>query len=308
MSSVWDSNVLDNARRMRVETNFTWDQVAEVINTQYDLDTNGNALRKAIARREETFTLLDSLPEPTPKRFPEVLHIPFDNVLLIGDLHIDYYDRTFLREALTKAEQCKCKGIILGGDTFNGGEVSSHAKNEPYVTPLKDEMDMAGKVLSVLGNLPFVEWIAICNGNHDERYSKKLNAYATLESLVYGALAGASIKAKLYISDRDYLYYGDDWGIGHLSSWCKEGGKLALEQARKHNKRVFAVWHDHIQGVQCDENHMGVSVGSMLCEDSQYYKERRLSRFNAFVNGYMINHFGRPLLFNKRGIHPVCGV
>ncbi len=292
---------------MKLETNLTWGQIAEVISIDFEISVSGDAIRKAIARREDVFNLLDTLPEPTPKRFAEVLTLPDENALLIGDLHIDYYDREFLKTALHKAEEYNCKGIILGGDTLNGAELSTHPKNES-VTSFQDEMRMTGKVLSVLGNLPWCKWIGIISGNHDERYQKKLNAYASMESLIYGALAGESIKAKLYITDRDYAYYGNDWGVGHLSQWHKEGGKLALDQAKRHNKRVFAVWHDHIQGIQTDNYHVGISAGSMLLETSQFYKERRLTKFAPFQNGFLIRADNRPILFNKQGVHTMCGV
>lgn len=306
----WPNNVLFAAKKV-YQTVGNWQSVAEIIAEDFNINTDdfvdfAGALRKAVNRQNEIALLLDTLPDPTPKRFAEVMELPNENALLIGDLHIDYYDRDFLKQALQTAERYNCTGIIIGGDFFNGGELSTHPKNE-QVTAFQDEMRMAGKVLSVLGNLPWCKWIGIVSGNHDERYSKKLNAYATMESLVYGALAGTSITAKLYITDRDYAYYGADWGIGHLSQWHKEGGKLALDQAKRHNKKVFAVWHDHIQGVCGDSERLGISVGSMLLEDSQFYKERRLSKFAPFQNGFLIRAENRPILFNKQGIHTMCG-
>lgn len=304
---IWNNSILQVARRLKYQNGLSWDEVAEAIKTDFDLDEaiSGNAIRKAVARRDETSLLLDSLPDPTPRQFPEVLMLPPDNALFIGDLHVDYYDREFLKTALRTAEQYQCKGIVIGGDLFNGAEFAVHPKDEPNPTPFKTEMEMVGKILSVLGNLPWCEWIGITNGNHDRRYTKKLNAYVSLESLVYGALAGQQIKAKLHITNFDYAYYRD-WGVGHLSNWSKDGGKLALDQARRHNKRIFAVWHDHIQGIQSDHERVGISVGSMIIENSQYYKERHLTKFSNFVNGFLISVNGTPILYNKKGVHPMC--
>lgn len=303
--NVWPADILNFAKRVKSEHNLSWDQVADIVNEDFDTDTTGNALRKAIARRSEVGLLLDALPDPAPRQFPSVLTVPGVNVLVVGDLHISHYDKAFLRTALQTAEQYDCRGIIIPGDFFNMEEYSTHPKDEP-ILPFKQELEMAGKVLRVLGNLPWVEYIAFTQGNHDARIFKKLNTYFGLESLIHAAIGEEKVKAKIYATDRDYLYHGDSWGFGHLSGYNKIGGLLALEQARKHG-RHFAVGHDHRQGIVSDQNFIGISIGSCLVEDSQFYKERRLHRFDPFTNGFLIVAENRPYLYNKQGLHPMCG-
>lgn len=302
---MWTSEILDTAQYVYQTTN-SWKLTAEIVAEDFNLDHTGfvdfpGALRKAVQRN----LMINQLPEPTKPQFEPVLEIPFDNALMVGDLHVDYYDRDFFAEALLRAEECNCSGIIIGGDFFNGAELSAHPKNE-YVSPYADELRMAGQIIKVIGNLPWVKWIAFTLGNHDSRFTTKLNAYVSLKSLIYGALAGEQVTAQILTTDRDYAFYGN-WGVGHLSSWNKDGGKLAYEQAKRHNKKIFAVWHDHIQGIFADHAHTGISVGSMLLEKSQFYKERRINKFAEFLNGYLINKNGRPLLFNKSGLHQMCG-
>lgn len=302
---VWRNDVLHAARKIK-ESGMTWEETAEVISEDYQISVSGNALRKAIARRDEISLLIDTLPPPTPKQFPGILTLPEDNVLVVGDLHLGHYDRDFLKVALRTAEQYQCRGIVIPGDFFDGSEYSTHVKDDPNPVAFKTELEIAGKVLRVLGNLPWVEYIAFTQGNHDARIFKKLNSYLGMETLIHAAIGEEKIKAKILCTDRDYLYHGTQWAFGHLSSYSKVPGALAFEQAKKH-KRNFAVGHDHLQGLVGDENYVGISIGSCLVEDSQFYKERRLHRFGAFVNGFLIVAENRPYLYNKQGLHPMCG-
>lgn len=307
--SSWNNDILFFAKKLKNETNLGWNQIAEIVEIDFSVDTSEfvdfpGALRKAVQRRDDTALLIDTLPEPTPKQFPSILTLPESNVLVIGDLHISYYDRDFLKVALHTAERYNCTGIIFPGDFFNMEEYSTHPKDEPVV-PFRTELEMAGKVLRVLGNLPWVEYLAFTQGNHDARIFKKLNTYLGMENLIHAAIGENKVKAKIYCTDRDYLFHGKKWAFGHLSSYHKIGGMLAYEQSKKFN-RYFGVFHDHRQGIVSDQTHLGISVGSLLIEDSQFYKERRLSKFDAFTNGFLIVANDVPYLYSKQGLHPMC--
>jgi hypothetical protein len=309
---LWDTDMLRMARRLKTENdNLSWNDVAEILEVDYSVNTTGNAVRKAVERfesRAETRQEQEykyTLPEPTGRRFDTVVTLPNSTFCAMGDIHGDLYSRDLLLRAVDEMEYHGVSTLIIGGDLFNADELSTHPHNEKF-TPFHKEMETVGSILAYLGNLPFLDTIVITSGNHDERITRKLNSYLSYQMVIHAALNGKRVTADIIATDLDYCYVNQSWVIGHLSNYSKVGGKIALDLARKHNRHA-GVFHDHQQGIMADHRFIGVSIGAMLQKDAFFYKERRLNSYSDFQNGFLIVDDGMPILYNSEGTAPISG-
>lgn len=302
----WPINVLEYVINLRDnDRGFSWAEITEALEDDHNILTTPDAIRKAVARYQDRKVSEYELPDPTPRRFEKVLTLPVTNFCAIGDVHGDMYNRDLLLRAVDRMQYHDVSTLVIGGDLFNADSLSTHPHNEK-ITPFHQEMETVGKILAYLGNLPFLDTIVITSGNHCERITRKLNSYLSFQMVIHAALNGKKVSADIIATDLDYCYVNNSWVVGHLSSYNKAGGKLALDLARKHSRHA-AVFHDHIQGLQCDNRYIGVSVGAMLQKDAFFYKERRLNMFSDFQNGFLIVDNDLPVLYNEWGTAPISG-
>ena len=248
---------------------------------------------------------LGALPAPAPRRFPKPINIEDSNALIVTDLHAPYYNRGLLAVALDVAAAWGINRAAFLGDTFNMDAISKHPKTGYEEQPDVD-MQIGGMALGYASHK--MDELIIMNGNHDERVTKSLNARYPLRMLIKGALSNRRPDCRILVTDRDWVYLGDDWQIGHLSSYSKYPGKKAAQIAMVKDRNV-AVGHDHMQGFMAtpDGRRLGISVGSMLWANRFWYKDMRLNDYPDWSNGFLIVRDGIPYLFNERGSSALNG-
>lgn len=273
-----------------------------------------SALRRYAARinteRERSYRQI-SVPSK-PRAFDKPLRIVEDTVSVVSDLHAPYHSPEMINRMLTISQGFNSKHLVIAGDLFNFDSVSNWGN--PAGETFKDELKSAGDLLMQMSD--YFESITICNGNHDERLARKLDANVSTEDLVLMALGRHIPNCVIQTTDYDYLFAeiaGRPWAFGHLSGYNRRPGEVAKQLANKYQCNV-AVGHDHIQGYTSTEDGrwLCMSMGSMLDIDNEgmsslWYKERRFNNYAPFVNGFLVVSQGVPYLFNKNGSSSLNG-
>ena len=254
-------------------------------------------LRSAIRKYKKV-----SLPNPEPIIARPVLLAPQVNTLVIADLHTPYQNTKLLQTAIELAKSARVIHVDIAGDLHNFNALSPLSKGEPTTT-VDVDIRHSRQILTVLAD-NFAE-IRIVSGNHDEYFIKKKGG--TFQDLIYNEVLQGKLSTQVIATNYDYLLRGDDWVIGHLSSYDEEAGKLAAKIADRMNRNVL-VGHDHLWGaVRSEKGFIGASIGAMLTPDRFWYKARRLNTFADFALGFAMIVDNELYMFSETGNGPLNG-
>lgn len=254
----------------------------------------GNELR--IALRTYKKSMAYQIPEPEPKLFMPELIAPLENTLVIADIHAPYQNKALLDTAIRLALAADVKHVDIAGDLHDFNSLSSMNKGEP-TTAYTVDITASKQILTTLA-YHFAE-IRVTSGNHDEYWVKKKGG--TFKDLIYTEVLQGTLSSQIFATDYDYLLRGDDWLIGHLSSYDEEPGALAAKLSDKYNRNVL-VGHDHVRGHKRGVGgKLGVSIGAMLTPNRFWYKARRLNTFAHFQLGFALIVNNELYLFSDVG-------
>ncbi len=242
------------------------------------------------------------LPEPEPRLIPPPLSLPYEDALVIGDLHAPYQNSTLLQKAIEVAKSAGIKHVDIAGDLHDFNSLSPLNKNEP-TTPTETDIRHSRQILTVLANN--FELVRVAPGNHDEYWMKKKGG--TFQDLIYNEVLLGQLSNQIVATNYDYLLRGDEWLIGHLSSYDEEAGKLAAKIADLMDRNTL-VGHDHLFGYKVSQKgYIGASIGAMLTPDRFWYKARRLNTFPPFGLGFALLIKNKLYMFNEAGNGPLNG-
>lgn len=237
-----------------------------------------------------------SLPAPVPRLLSNVIQTRNTNALVIADLHAPYQNSELLQIAIDLALVAGIREVDIAGDIHDFNSLSPLSKGEP-TTATETDIQHSRQVLTVLTH--HFERVHVVSGNHDEYWIKKRGG--TFEDLIYNEVLQGKYRDQVYASDYDYMLRGEQWVIGHLSSYDDEAGKLAAKIADLMDRNVL-VGHDHLFGYKISEKgYIGASVGAMLTPDRFWYKQRRLNTFPPFMLGFSLILEDKLYMFNDRG-------
>lgn len=239
------------------------------------------------------------IPENAEIQTEVPITIRADNALVLGDLHIPYHNRLMLQRAIYVCRNFypEVKTVIFGGDTFNFGSLSDHIHNGP-----EDHSDpsirVAGGVMRAV--MEYFDQAFICNGNHDERVSKRLNETFRLDLLISAAFGRNWPNCEVKTTNLDYLYLGDQWMIVHPSKYSGLGGKTPSEMAELYQRNVVSL-HNHIIGISQSKTgrFIGVDSGHLTDPEFHYYMKRRATTFTRWNSGFTIISRGYATLFTE---------
>jgi predicted phosphodiesterase len=271
---------------MHAKPTYTWSWLQDVLADEFPNErtfTSSQALRSWYRRN----SVKVSAPLAMPKQFEEVYTLPSARTLVLADLHCPYHDKAYLEAVVAQAED-RLEGIeqiVIAGDLFDFDNLSQYPKDH-HSARLDTELELAGSVLIYL-----TQYAPVCimMGNHDNRLAKKLDAALSYQRIISAALNGKEPLEEIKVTNRDYIYLGDYFVIGHLSQYSTTPGKIAAQIAKKY-KRHALVGHDHLCGafVEKNENFVGASIGCIADTSSFWYAERRLTTMPMMQQGYAL--------------------
>jgi hypothetical protein len=250
-------------------------------------------------------TLLPSdiqLPDDPGVSNEQPLTITNGNVLVLSDLHAPHVSMPMLRRAIyvTKRYFPHIQDVAVIGDSWDFACVSQYSKNGPN-EDLDEALEAGARIYRAIGN--HFERIWVCNGNHDERIAKRIDARFTLQRLFNSAFGQAWPKAAMQITDLDFLYVDGErpWVLGHPSSYSGQGGKTPADLADLEGCNV-ATGHNHLVGWSQSKSgkYLGIDIGHMTNADQHYYAARRLSKHTKWNAGFLILDCGHPYDFTER--------
>lgn len=275
---------------------YSWSIIAKSIdeyhNTSYynRLNGSGEALRSAYRRFkrrkiDKIKSVADeiSLPVSLPMMFEQPLTLDNKPTLLIADLHCPYHHEQFIKDAVIRAT---IEQIIIGGDLLDLDALSKYSKSH-HIARLETELEITGKMLLYLAQFAPVY---ITQGNHDNRFFDKLDSQLSFQRLISAALNGRQPINPIITTDRDYVFVGDHFVVGHTDRFSSTAGKVAYGIAQKYQRHALT-GHDHICNVYMGDStakYIGASIGCMADSTKFWYSERRLNSLPFMKRGYAI--------------------
>lgn len=290
-SGMLDNKLLDVILEQKEKTRATYAQLAQ---QHLGDSTLGESLRLTL--RGYRRIREGVIPEPEKSSVADYIHREQANTLIIADLHAPYHNKPLLEQAIKIAVAAGVTEVDIAGDLHDFNSLSPMSKGET-TTPYETDIKSARGIIKAL--LYHFNIINIISGNHDEYYPKKKGG--TFTDLIYNEVLQGNYSERVNASNYDYLLRGNDWIIGHLSSYDEEPGLIAAKLADKHNRNVL-VGHDHVLGYMLSKKGLlGVSIGAMLLPDRFWYKVRRLNTFPDFQLGFSLIIDNKLYLFNDEG-------
>ena len=237
-----------------------------------------------------------AIPDPYVAQPVEILTIPHQNVLVIGDLHAPYHDVETIQRAITITHTHfpHIKDIAIIGDLYDFGAVSRYVQDDPTGSPLSEDLRIGGELMRFF--LQEFQDVWLCGSNHDSRIRKRLNTVFTLEHLLCGSLGNTN--PYIHISDLDYIHIGDTIVAGHPESYSHRPTHIANRAALLLTKNIITA-HSHKVGITLSDDgvHWAVDNGCVCSPDIMYYVRRRLNTFSRMARGFTIIDGGKPFVF-----------
>lgn len=289
----------------RHESGETWNEIAESVGLDYETvrKRGYRAAKSSYAfgddyEQDELHVLSkpvfpsESVPKSVVPKFDKPLQVPDENCLVIGDLHVPLHSELMLERAVYVVRRYypHVRTCVIGGDLWDFDSISDHPKNYAMMDP-NESLGIGGDVLRYLGNI--YENTYIVPGNHDERFSKRLDKPFSMKRLIGAALVDNWPKGQLHISDLDYLYVGDHWVIGHPSSYSGQGGKTPAEYADLYQRNAIAM-HNHLVGYAPSKSgkYIGIDSGHLTDPEKHFYAYRRFNKFTRWQSGFVVLSHG----------------
>ena len=213
--------------------------------------------------------------------------------LIISDLHIPYQDSAWLERVVSYAALSGIRRCVVAGDLLDAEKLSV------FVTPpgesFEQSLEPARKIIQWLEG--FFPEVYIFPGNHDFRFSKKLDRQMSVAYLIR-LLAGE----RTQVYEHHHAFLGDTWLVAHPRGYSRLPTKPALELTSKFGKNV-AIGHTHKLSLGTDPSgrHFAIEIG--MCADARRieYLHRELSTAPVpQLGALIIDQNEDPLLLHPR--------
>lgn len=221
------------------------------------LKVASGALKASTAHLEQR-RLIVEIKKLTPKVEDELV-IKTNNIMIIGDLHVNYLDEEVIKKAIQFARQNKMKTAILAGDVVNADAFSVYPKSQPP-QGFDLEVRQANLLFDLLAK-HFDRMYWIC-GNHDRRIAK-----AALGELSINHIADivcGSARKKTIVTEYSRLWLECKtglWLVAHQRNYSRVKLSVARALAAKYGCHVICAHQHHCAvGVSDSGRHVVVDL------------------------------------------------
>jgi len=281
---------------MHAKPTYTWSWLQDVLADEFPNErtfTSSQALRAWYRRNSDKKEVeqaigktVQHIPLPLPKPFDPIMELPGKSTLVLADLHCPYHDKEFISAAVDNAVRSlyDLGQIIIAGDLLDLDSLSRYSKAH-NIAKLESELEITGKMILYLAEFAPV---FITHGNHEARWFDTLNTPMSFQRLISAALNGRQTLYPVTTTERDYVFVGSNFVVGHLDKGSSIPGKLAHSVAQKYKRHVLT-GHEHITGIfkgNPTAEYLGVSIGCCADPTKFWYSERRLNSSPFMTNGY----------------------
>ena len=203
--------------------------------------------------------------EPAPLKLEKFLYA--------SDLHCPLHDDDYVKRLCAVGQQLGVKHVVIGGDAFDFGGVSSHGDDIESVD-INQEVDIAGKVLR------YIKWhfqtVYILPGNHCRRVARRLDknlSFRNLVKMALGDLTGVvTTEHDFFLIDTPFSDIG--WTVGHPRFFAVYPTKGLDTVALQRQRNVIGA-HSHTLGLARIGHYLAVSPGHLMREDLTPYLVRQ---------------------------------
>ena len=236
-----------------------WDRMAGVL-----LDELQNS-QEPVEPEIECPPPINIVAEPAPLKLEKFLYA--------SDLHCPLHDDDYVKRLCAVGQQLGVKHVVIGGDAFDFGGVSSHGDDIESVD-INQEVDIAGKVLR------YIKWhfqtVYILPGNHCRRVARRLNknlSFRNLVKMALGDLTGVvTTEHDFFLIDTPFSDIG--WTVGHPRFFAVYPTKGLDTVALQRQRNVIGA-HSHTLGLARIGHYLAVSPGHLMREDLTPYLVRQ---------------------------------
>lgn len=211
-------------------------------------------------------------PEPITLIQPEPI-LSLHRWLYAADLHSPLHDAKWIERLCKVAKALDVSELVLGGDVFDAGEVSSHG-DDLEAADINQALETTGQVLRYIKS--HFKTIHILPGNHCRRYARRLNKDLHFKNLVQMAVGDIS---GFNITNRDYFLVNETtktragWAVGHPRFFAQFPAK-GLETIAVQRQRSVIGAHSHTSGVIRHGRFICCSPGHLMRPDLTPYLAR----------------------------------
>lgn len=287
----------------------TYEAVAEKLSKTYGGVFSAEQVRSVYRRYKARKELLQVRNQFTPVPQAVSLTNHSQGIAVASDFHAPFYSPVMVERMLSLSRMMGVDTLCIAGDLLDFSTLS-HYPVVSEAPSVQEEFE----AVRVLFRQFFTQYdrIFYISGNHDERFSKRLQSDVRMRDIAAMLFAGEEYADRVITTEYDYVDVsfasGIRWRLGHASSYSRQPGLVASRVAHAIQRNV-AVGHDHLHGFMStvDGKHVGVSLGCMIDlgidnVSPMWYKERRLSDRPPFANGFMIlSNDGHPSLYHGDG-------
>ena len=242
-------------------------QLAKIVHAQAEGKSYSEAAQEVAwtkdkAQKQAQRAQLGDFPKPL-KVLPNEITLEGDYII-VSDLHVNAARRDLIELVAEYAVKMGIRKIALVGDLFNF-DIFSVYPALVCVDAMETEIAAARSILVYW--LQFVDEIAFCRGNHDERVIKKFEGHLDMDGicdLMIREQDGPGLRGRVHPTMHDRLWLNTSngqWLLAHQKEYSQQTLTVANKLALKYHCNVVTA-HQHHFG-------MGVSkYGGFVIADN----------------------------------------
>ncbi len=221
------------------------------------------------------------------------LNVEADICFVIGDAHIPFHNRTWLKRLMLLGSKRKAENpdkiikLVINGDLLNADFIGRHGQTQDnsFKRALKDCAHLMDSLICV-----FDEIIWTC-GNHEDRFARvmdRLLGFSELGKMVKNRQVNGKWD-DIKLSGHNFSIINDTWMAVHPQNYSKVQTRVATNYAKRWKINTICNHEHHPFGFARTEcgDYFGVMCG-MICDPRfMGYKTGVRNLFPEWENGFV---------------------